>query len=120
MSSTMRVLSTLLGATLVAPTLVLASDFSQVVNGAAGVIFRDAPSTITREEVRAELAANKTSTDGVWKFAGGEAGWVNNGPRYVFDGGMMAHASDCPMRTAAVAPRPTERLSDPLPGYTGA
>jgi hypothetical protein len=120
MSNTTKVLTTLLGAALVAPTLVLASDFSQVVNGEAGVIFKDAPSTITREQVRAEMAANKTPTDGAWKFVGGEAGWINNAPHYVFNGGMMAHASDCPMVTAAAAPRPAERSSEPLPGYTGA
>lgn len=109
-----------IGAALLLPAFAFAEV--QVVNGEAGMIFKDAPSTITRDQVRAELKSSATSGDQHWKYVGGEAGWIYEGlsHRMVVQEGRLVHAPDCPVMASLKAPK-ARGSSEPLPGYyTGA
>jgi hypothetical protein len=84
------------------------------------MIFKDAPSTVTRDQVRAELKAGTPTGDAHFKYVGGEAGWIHEGPihRMVVENGHLVHASDCPVMASLNAPK-TKAGSGDL-GYTGA
>lgn len=102
------------------PALALAAE-AEVAIGDAGVVFHDeTASTVTRDQVRAELRADtKVAPDG-WINVGGDAVWAIPQSRFVFQHGHLAHAADCPLAFASKTVQP--RL-DPLalpPGYTGA
>lgn len=102
------------------PAFALAAE-AEVVIGDAGIVFHDEPaSTVTREQVLAELRADtKVAPDG-WIYVGGDAVWAVPQSRFVFQHGKLVHAADCPL---AFAPRITQPRLDPLappPGYTGA
>jgi opacity protein-like surface antigen len=98
--------------------LIPAISFAQaeVVNGERGLVFKDAPSTLTRAEVRAQITA-PAAAPGNWTYVGGEAGWVLSSHKYVFDGGQMTHAANCPV-LAALGASKSESTGDL--GYTGA
>jgi hypothetical protein len=114
---TTRTLTAMAGIALLAPTLALAEV--QVVNGEAGMIFKDEPSTLTREQVRAAINV-RDDVGNHWSYIGGEAGWAHNETRYVFDGGTLIHASDCPVLASMNAPVFQGGPSAPLPVYSGA
>jgi hypothetical protein len=114
---TKKVLSGALGIALLVPAFAFAEV--QAVNGEAGMIFKDEPSAVTREQVRAAINA-PVNARGHWRFSGGEAGWNHNEARFVFDGGEVAHASDCPIVATLSLPRATGGPSMPLPPYRGA
>lgn len=106
----------------VAALLVPAITFAEVVvvNGEAGMIFKDAPSAITRDQVRAELKSGQT--EGVhFRFVGGEAGWIHESPshRMLMQNGALVHASDCPVMASLNVPK-TKPASSGDFGYTGA
>jgi hypothetical protein len=113
---TNKTLAIALGAALLLPTLAFAEV--QVVNGEAGMIFKDAPSTITREQVRAELKSGTAIGDQHFKFVGGEAGWIHEGPthRMVVQNGNLVHAADCPVMASMNTPK-AKGSNEPLPGY---
>lgn len=115
---TKRILTAAAAAALLVPALAFAEVV--VVNGEAGMIFKDTPSTITRDQVRAELNSAKTG-DAHFKYVGGEAGWIHEGPshRMIVENGRLVHASDCPVMASMSAPKPKATGSDDL-GYTGA
>lgn len=115
---TNRILTAIAGVAVLVPALAFAEV--QVVNGEAGVIFKDAPSTVTRGQVRAELKASKQMGDEHFKYVGGEAGWSHEGPthRMVVKNGNFVHASDCPAMASLKAPIPRAVPGDPV--YTGA
>jgi len=89
---TNKTLKMAIGAALLLPALAFAQV--QVVNGEAGMIFRDAPSTVTRAAVLADMKAGNDTKNG-WKYVGGEAVWKMETARFVFDKGQLVHASDC-------------------------
>lgn len=103
---------------LLVPALALAEVV--VVNGEAGLIFKDAPSTITRDQVRSELNAGKDAGYEHYRYVGGEAGWIHESPshRMVVRNGSLVHASDCPVMTSQMAPK--NRSGTPDPVYSGA
>ena len=115
---TKRILRAAAAAALLVPALAFAEVI--VVNGEAGMIFKDTPSTITREQVRAELNSGKNGDTHV-KYVGGEAGWAHESPRHrmLVENGKLVHAADCPVMASMSAPRPKATGSDDL-GYTGA
>jgi hypothetical protein len=114
---TTRTLTAVAGIALLTPTLALAEV--QVVNGEAGMIFKDEPSTLTREQAPAAINV-RDDVGSHWSFIGGEAGWTHNGTRYVIDGGRLVHASDCPVLASINAPAFKGGPSAPLPVYSGA
>ena len=116
---TNKTLAIAIGAALLLPTLAFAEV--QVVNGEAGMIFKDAPSTVTRDQVRAELRSSTTIGDPHWMYVCGEAGWMHEGLRHkmVVENGVLVHAADCPMMASMSAPK-ARGSSEPIPGYTGA
>ena len=116
---TNRTLAIAIGAALLLPTLAFAEV--QVVNGEAGMIFKDAPSTITRDQVRADLKANTAIGDQHFKYVGGEAGWIHESPthRMMVQDGRLVHAADCPAMASMNAPS-AKGSNELLPGYTGA
>lgn len=114
---TKRTLTAVAGAALLIPALAFAEV--QVINGEAGMIFKDEPSTITREQVRAAINA-PSDARGHWRLSGGEAVWTHNDARYVFDGGVLVHASDCPVLATLNTPRFKGGAGTPLPVYGGA
>lgn len=105
-----------------AALLIPAFAFAEVVvvNGEAGMIFKDAPSTVSRDRVRAELKSGQTG-DAHFKFIGGEAGWIHQSPehRMVVQEGNLVHASDCPVMASMHAPKTKPAGSGDF-GYTGA
>lgn len=115
---TNRILTAIAGVAVLVPGLAFAEV--EVVNGEAGMIFKDAPSTVTRDQVRAELRAGKPIGDAHFKYVGGEAGWSHEGPthRMAVKNGNLVHASDCPAMASLKAPMPRAVPGDPV--YTGA
>ena len=113
---TNKSLAIAIGAALLVPTFAFAEV--QVVNGEAGMIFKDQPSTITRAEVRAQMKSPIPSQSG-WLYVGGEAGWTAPSAKFEFDHGQLVHASDCPVLATLNAPK-AKGSNEPLPGYTGA
>jgi hypothetical protein len=115
---TKRILTAAAAAALLVPALAFAEVV--VVNGEAGMIFKDAPSTITRDQIRAELKSGKTG-DAHFKYVGGEAGWIHESPthRMLVENGKLVHASDCPVMASMSAPKTTPTGSNDLV-YTGA
>jgi hypothetical protein len=115
---TKRFLTTAAAAALLVPALAFAEV--QVVNGEAGMIFKDAPSTISREQVRSEL---KSGVNGElhFKYVGGEAGWIHETPshRMTLENGSLVHASDCPVMASLTAPKNLPTGTAPA-FYTGA
>lgn len=99
----------------------LAAAQVEVVNGEAGVIFKDAPSMITRDQVRGELKAGATQSDPHFKWVGGEAGWAHESPshRLVLQSGKLVHAADCPVMASLNAPKTAPAGTGDF-GYTGA
>lgn len=91
-----------------------------VVNGEAGMVFKDTPSTITRDQVRAELKSGRTG-EAHFKLIGGEAGWIHESPihRMVVQNGTLVHATDCPVMASINAPKTRPAGSGDM-GYTGA
>jgi hypothetical protein len=116
---TKRILTAAAAAALLVPALAVAEVV--IVNGEAGMIFKDAPSTLTRDEVRAQLNSAKTIGDAHFKYVGGEAGWMHESPthRMLVENGKLVHASDCPVMASMSAPRATPTGSIDLV-YTGA
>lgn len=113
---TNKTIAIAIGAALLLPTLAFAEV--QVVNGEAGMIFKDAPSTITRDQVRAQMKAGDSSQTG-WQYVGGKVVWVAPSAKFEFDHGQFVHASDCPVLATLNAPK-AKVSNQPLPGYTGA
>lgn len=115
---TKRILTAAAAAALLVPAMAFAEVV--VVNGEAGMIFKDTPSTITRDQVRAELKSGKTG-DVHFKYVGGEAGWSHESPshRMLVENGSLVHASDCPVMASMNTPRPKATGSNDLV-YTGA
>ena len=89
---TNKTLKMAIGAALLFPALAFAQV--EVSNGEAGMIFRDAPSTITRDAVLADMKAGNDTKNG-WKYVGGEAVWLLDNSRFVLENGQLVHASDC-------------------------
>ena len=116
---TNRIFTAAAAAALLVPALAFAQV--EVVNGEAGMIFKDTPSTMTREQVRAELRSAPPAGDAHFAYVGGEAGWahVNPGHRLVAQGGSFVHASDCPVMASLTAPKTTPAGARDY-GYTGA
>jgi hypothetical protein len=102
---TKRIFKAAAAAALLVPAIAFAEV--TVVNGEAGMIFKDEPSTITREQVRAELKAGKALPEEHFKWVGGEAGWSHVTPahRMVVQNGNLVHAADCPVMAALNAPK---------------
>src|SRR5512134_47383 len=101
--STRNLMTAVIGGLLLAPTLALAADFYEVVNGEKGIVFKDAPSTVTRDQVRAEMKSGN-ATASRWLHVGGESGWTLAPPIFVLEGGKLVHAADCPLLASAAAP----------------
>lgn len=114
---TKRTLTALAGVALLIPGLAFAEV--QVINGEAGMIFKDEASTVTREEVRAAIGS-PIDARGHWQLSGGEAVWKHNDTRYVFEGGVLVHASDCPVLATLNTPAFKGAPGAPLPVYSGA
>jgi hypothetical protein len=116
---TNRILTMAAAAALLVPALAFAEVV--VVNGEAGMIFIDPPSTITREQVRAELKSPKANAEAHFTYVGGEAGWIHENPghRMVVRGGELVHAADCPVMASLNAPKTKPAAGSDL-GYTGA
>lgn len=116
---TKRFLTAAAAAALLVPALAFAEVV--VVNGEAGMIFKDAPSTLTRDEVRAQLKSGKAIGDAHFKYVGGEAGWIHESPshRMLVENGRLVHASDCPVMASMNAPKTNATGSKDLV-YTGA
>lgn len=115
---TKRILTAAAAAALLVPALAFGEVV--VVNGEAGMIFKDAPSTITRDQVRAELKSGKAAGDEHFKYVGGEAGWAHSSPnhRMIVENGRLVHASDCPVMASMNTPQPKAPSGDLV--YTGA
>jgi hypothetical protein len=115
---TKQILTAAAAAALLVPALAFGEVV--VVNGEAGMIFKEAPSTITRDQVRAELMSEKAIGDEHFKYVGGEAGWAHNSPshRMIVENGRLVHASDCPVMASMSTPKPKATSGDL--GYTGA
>jgi hypothetical protein len=115
---TKRLFTAAAAAALLVPALAFAEVV--VVNGEAGMIFRDAPSTVTRDQVRAELKSVQ-ALDAHFPYVGGEAGWIHESPshRMVVQSGELVHAADCPVMASLHAPRSKPAAGSDL-GYTGA
>jgi hypothetical protein len=116
---TKRVLKAAAAAALLVPAIAFAEVI--VVNGEAGMIFKDEPSTITREQVRAELKAGQALPEEHFRWVGGEAGWSHVSPshRMVVQSGNLVHAADCPVMASLIAPKTRPVGSDDLT-YHGA
>lgn len=116
---TNRFLRAAAAAALLVPALAVAQV--EVVNGEAGLIFKDAPSTMARDQVRAELKTGATLGDPHFKWVGGEAGWAHESPthRMVVQNGNLVHAADCPVMASLKAPK-TAPAGTADVGYTGA
>jgi hypothetical protein len=112
--------NTIFKAAAAAALLVPALAFGEVavVNGEAGLIFKDAQSTITRDQIRSELKAGVPSGDSHFNYVGGEAGWAHEEHRLVMQTGNLVHASDCPVMASLSAP--TVPAGPGNFGYTGA
>ena len=113
---TNKSLAVAVGAALLVPTLAFAEV--EVVNGERGMIFKDTPSTITRDQVRAELKSSAAIGDEHFKYVGGEAGWAHVFPthRMVVQNGALVHAADCPVMASLNTPKP-RITNEPLPVY---
>jgi hypothetical protein len=114
---TKRIFTAAAATALLVPALAFAEVV--VVNGEAGMIFKDTPSTITREQVRAEIKS-QVGNEGHFRFVGGEAGWIHESPahRMVVQNGNLVHASDCPVMASLAAPKTAPTGADPF--YAGA
>jgi hypothetical protein len=115
---TKRILTAAAAAALLVPALAFGDVV--VLNGEAGMIFKDVPSTVTRDQVRAELKSGRTIGDEHFKFVGGEAGWAHTSPshRMIVENGRLVHASDCPVMASMSTPKAKATSGDL--GYTGA
>jgi hypothetical protein len=111
---TKRVLTTVAGVALLVPALAFAEV--QVVNGEAGMIFKEPASALTREQVRTAINAPE-DVRGHWRFSNGESGWLHIDTRYVLVHGALVHASDCPVLATLGAPAFRGSM---LPVYGGA
>ena len=69
---TKRILAAAAAAALIVPAIAFAQV--EVTLGERAIEFRDAPSTLTRDQVRAEMKAARSATGTPWKYVGGEAG----------------------------------------------
>jgi len=102
--------------------VVSASAFGQqVVITGRGHVFIDPPSTLTRAQVQAEARnqIGEVGPDG-WRLVAGEPGWKPVGASYVFVGGKLAHAEECPLKYT-LAQAPAGGKGAPLPeSYRGA
>ncbi len=114
---TKRLMRVAAAAALLMPAFAFAQSQVEVVNGERGMIFKDTPSTVTREQVRAELKSAKALGDAHWRYVGGEAVWAHNSHVFKFDNGRLVHASDCPYLATLNAPKAPPG-GDPV--YTGA
>jgi alpha-D-ribose 1-methylphosphonate 5-triphosphate synthase subunit PhnG len=112
---TNKTLTMAIGAALLIPTVAFAQV--QVSNGEAGMIFKDAPSTVTRAQVLAQTKSGKVVQNG-WTYVGGEAGWTLQQAEFVFDNGQLVHAADCPFLASLNVPVSKDPASAPL--FTGA
>ncbi len=108
-------------AALLVPAFAFAQSQVEVVNGERGMIFKDTPSAVTREQVRAESRAGATSGETHFKYVGGEAGWAYQSPshRMVVRDGNLVHAPDCPVMASINTPK-TQPAGAGDYGYTGA
>ena len=102
---TKRLMKAAAAAALLMPAFAFAQSQVEVMNGERGMIFKDTPSTVTREQVRAELKSGKALGDAHWRYVGGQAGWAHNSPVLTFDNGQLVHASDCPYLATLNAPK---------------
>ncbi len=109
---TNKTLKVAIGAALLLPALAFAQV--QVVNGEAGLIFRDAPSAITRDAVVADMNSAKVAQNG-WRYVGGQAVWTLETGRFVFDNGRLVHASDCYF--LASLNTPALKYEGPIPSF---
>lgn len=116
---TKRILTAAAAAALLVPALAFAEVV--VVNGEAGMIFKDAPSTLTRDEVTAQLNSANPIGDAHYKYVGGEAGWMHESPthRMLVENGKLVHAPDCPVIASMSAPKAAPTGSNDFV-YTGA
>ena len=116
---TKRILTTIAATALLVPALAFAEV--AVVNGEAGMVFKDAPSAVTRNQVQAELKSAKSAADFHFKYVGGEAAWAHETPshKFVTQAGQLVHAADCPVMAALNAPKSSTGSYDLSP-YNGA
>lgn len=114
-----RILMAAVSALLLTPALAMADEI-EVVNGEAGIIFHDSPSTVTRDQVRAELRSSTTVAADGWTYVGGEAVWAAPQSRLVVQDGQLVHASDCPFSVATNTGSSRSAAPLPNPIYTGA
>jgi hypothetical protein len=114
---TNRVLTAAAGVALLLPAVAFADV--QAINGEAGMIFTDPPSTVSREQVRASIGT-PVGVRGHWRLTGGEAVWTHNESRFLLQADGFVHASDCPVVAVLTEPAPARSPYPDLPVYRGA
>jgi hypothetical protein len=109
-----KILNAAAAAALFVPALAFAEVI--VVDGEAGMIFKDEPSHITRAQVIAEMKSGKDVGDVHFRYVGGEAGWIHETPSHRMEaqGSSLVHASDCPVMASLTAPKTRPVGSDDL------
>ena len=78
--------------------------------------FKFEPSRLTREEVQRTLTDPMGAAD-LWRFVGGEAGWILEVARLNYRQGQLVHADECLFDSSKSAPaRATRPISPSLEG----